>query len=126
MSLNRVRVSTPGPHLPTQASVEYPLPRAPDRSTFRMDKSVHSVEGHDLSDESQVFCLSDNLLRMISPSRYYINSVNLKTVRIVTNFLSIRSLNTIYDFHSCVNISIPIIYGSIVNPQKVNGSQLAL
>ena len=27
--LNRVRVSTPGPHLPTQPSVEYPLPRGP-------------------------------------------------------------------------------------------------
>ena len=25
--LNRVRVSTPGPRLPTQVSVEYPLPR---------------------------------------------------------------------------------------------------
>ena len=47
-------------------------------------------------------------------------------MRIVSNFLSIRNLNTIYDFHSCVNISIPIIYGSIVNPQKVNRSQLAL
>ena len=73
--LNRVRVSTPGPHLPTQASVEYPLLRIPDRSTFRMNKSFHPVEGHNLSDESQVFCLSDNLLLMISPSRYYINSV---------------------------------------------------
>ena len=71
--INRARVSTPGPHLPTQASVEYPLPRAPDTSTFRMGKSVHLGEGHNLSDKSQVFCLSDNWLRMISPSRYYIN-----------------------------------------------------
>ena len=43
--LNRVRVWTPGPHLPTQASVEYPPPPLPrgSRVTLRITRTFISL-----------------------------------------------------------------------------------